>query len=93
MALLVKDIVRQAHILCGDISDEEPVQGNAATQSVMQLNNLIHQLNTQHLFPFSRVLIDYTVASPKLSYAIGETYTEGTTTYTADIITPRPNLS
>lgn len=90
MPITAKQIINQAHILCGDISDKESVSGNSGTQSLIQLNQLVQQLNTQRLFPFSRTIFDYTVVSPKQVFTIGTTYTSSNVTYTPDIESPRP---
>ena len=90
MPIPVKTLLNQAHILCGDISDAESLAGNPANQSLFQLNQLVQQLNTQRLFPFSRIVLDFAPSSSKQVYTIGTTYTDNGTPVVPDIESTRP---
>lgn len=87
MSAIVRNIVNQAYQLSGIISLDEVAEGNETAMAIIKLNELLAQLNTEQLFPYSRKVISYTVPTSKLIYTIGVAETGVST---SDIVEQRP---
>jgi len=79
---IIRNIVNQAFQLPGIIAADEVAEGTDTALAVIKLNELLAQLNTEALFPFSRKIITHTVTQSKEKYTIGAV--------DADIIDERP---
>ena len=93
MSINVRSIVTQAYQMAKIISSDfaDSVSGTQATQAVQTLNQIVAQLNTDQIFPFTRVVVNYPVVTPKMSYTIGID-TENAVPLVADIVAERPEF-
>jgi hypothetical protein len=85
---IIRNIVNQAFQLPGIIAADEVAEGTDTALAVIKLNELLAQLNTDALFPFSRKIVTYTIGASKDHYSIGIDNTVGATP--ADIVEERP---
>lgn len=85
MSAIIRNIVNQAFQLPGIIAADEQADGTDTALALIKLNELLGQLNTDQLFPYSQKIVTYTIPTPKLSYTLGID-----TPSTADIADERP---
>lgn len=85
MSAIIRNIINQAYQLPGIISADETADGTDTSLALIKLNELLAQLNVDQLFPYSRKIVSYAIASPKLKYTIGIDNPS-----TADIVDERP---
>lgn len=89
----IRNIVTQAYVQSQLISAEfnDELDGVRADTAVQTLNQIVAQLNTSSLFPFTRKTFNFPVVTPQQSYTIGIDH-ENTPPIIADIITERPEF-
>jgi hypothetical protein len=88
----IRNIITQAYVQSQLISAEfnDELDGVRAETAVQQLNQIVAQLNTAQLFPFTRKSYLYPVIASQNSYSIGIDH-DNTIPLVADIQTEKPD--
>ena len=89
----IRNIVTQAYVQSQLISAEfnDELDGVRAETAVQILNQIVAQLNTSSLFPFTRKTFNFPVVTPQQSYTIGIDH-DNTIPIVADIVTEKPEF-
>lgn len=85
MSAIIRDIINQAAQLPGIIAADEVLDGTDSALAIIKLNEILAQLNVDQLFPYSRKVVSYQIANPKLKYTMGVNNPSS-----ADIVEERP---
>ena len=85
MSAIIRDIINQSAQLSGIIASDEVLDGTDSALAIIKLNEILAQLNVDQLFPYSRKVVSYQIANPKLKYSFGVDNPS-----TADIVEERP---
>jgi len=93
MAINIRSIISQAYDLAKISSGEfnDSIDGIRADTAVAQLNQIIAQLNTSALFPFTRTVVNYQVLVSQQEYTMGIDY-DNAIPLVADIVAERPEF-
>lgn len=93
MAINIRNLITQANVLAQLVAQDfdDELDGVRAEASVQKLNNIIAQLNSSALFPFTRTSISYTILASQNSYTIGID-NENAIPIIADAIASRPEF-
>lgn len=82
MAINIRQVIRNAYVTAGVISDyDDEVDGNRISSAVNLLNNILGQLNAEQLISHTQQVVEHTVATESRELTIGPT---------GNIVTERP---
>jgi hypothetical protein len=71
MSAIIRSIINQAYQLSGIIAMDEVSDGTQTNIALIKLNDILAQLNKDQLFPYSKVIAQYTPSESKHKYTIG----------------------
>ena len=71
--LNVRNLIVGAYKECGDISDNEALDGNRANIGLQLLNELIAKMNLENFFSYMIDTVQYTPTVSQYEYTIGRT--------------------
>jgi len=93
MSINIRKLITQSYALAQLISQDfdDELDGVRADAAVQQLNNIIAQLNSSAVFPFTRTQTNFAVPTSKMNYTMGID-NESAIPIVADIAADRPEF-